>query len=103
MIVVNDASSDDTAAIVSNHKYIKLINHPYNKGYGAALKTGVKAATGDYILTMDGDGQHRIRDISKLIEHINEYDMVVGLSFVNNSKMYVNLLKKRGIVQDVSE
>jgi len=76
--IINDGSTDNTSEIVNRFSQVRLINHPYNKGYGAALKTGIRNATGDYILMMDSDGQHSIEDIPKLLNHIDDYDMVVG-------------------------
>ena len=78
VIVVNDASTDNTAGIVADFSYVKIINQPYNKGYGAALKAGVRHATNDWVLTIDSDGQHRPEDIPGLLEHMEIYDMVVG-------------------------
>jgi len=78
IIIVNDASTDKTASVIEKHKDVVLINHPYNKGYGAALKTGIRQATGSHIITMDADGQHNPADIVRLIEHVDSYDMVVG-------------------------
>ena len=77
IIVVDDGSTDETAAIVKE-KSVKLIQHPYNKGYGAALKTGVKNAKGNVVLFIDADAQQNADDIQKLLEPIEEYDMVVG-------------------------
>lgn len=57
------------------------ISSSYNQGYGAALKEGIRASTTPWIITMDGDGQHRIRDVQRLIEFVKdfpEYDMVIG-------------------------
>lgn len=77
-IVVNDGSTDETAAIAEQYGAI-VITHPYSKGNGAAIKTGAKAATGDIIVFLDGDGQHKPEDIPKLLERLNSgYDMVVG-------------------------
>jgi len=58
ILVVDDGSRDNTAQIVSNLD-VKLIRHPYNKGNGAAIKTGLRAASGDIVLFMDADGQHQ--------------------------------------------
>jgi len=77
IIVVNDGSTDETAAIVKG-KSVKLVQHPYNKGYGAALKTGVKNAKGNIVLFMDADAQQNADDIPRLLEPMKEYDMVVG-------------------------
>ena len=77
-IVVNDGSSDDTENICKQHG-IRVINHPYSKGNGAAIKTGARAASGDIIVFLDGDGQHRPEDIPRLLEELDKgYDMVVG-------------------------
>ena len=78
IIVVNDGSTDQTEEILNNFENTRLINHPYNKGYGASLKTGVKNAQFDWILFYDSDGQHRPEYIKELIHHSNSYDMIVG-------------------------
>ena len=52
--------------------------HPYNIGNGAAVKSGLRCANGDWIVMMDGDGQHKPEDIAGLLEYKNTYDMVVG-------------------------
>ncbi len=78
IIVVNDGSTDNTGKILENIEGIKVISHPYNKGYGASLKTGVKNTQSDWILFYDGDGQHQPKHIEKLLENRNGYDMVVG-------------------------
>lgn len=78
IIVVNDGSVDETATLCAN-RWVKLINHPYPKGNGAAIKTGVRAAKGDVLILMDADGQHLAEDIPTLLEKFSEgYDMVVG-------------------------
>jgi len=78
VIIINDGSQDDTEVIIKNEPKVNLINHPYNKGYGAALKSGIRKASGKYILMMDSDGQHRIEDIPKLIAEKDTYQMIVG-------------------------
>lgn len=78
VIVVNDSSTDQTEQICQTLG-VKLINHPYSKGNGAAIKTGARTATGDIIVFMDGDGQHHSSDIALLLNKIESgYDMVVG-------------------------
>src|SRR5690606_6253160 len=69
VIVVGDGSTDRTAAIAAEAG-VRVVRHPNNRGYGASLKTGIRAATGDYILTMDADGQHRTEDVVTLCEAI---------------------------------
>jgi len=78
IIVINDGSTDRTGAILKETDDIKVIDHPYNKGYGASIKTGVSASQFDWILTFDSDGQHYKEDIEKLLEAKNGFDMVVG-------------------------
>lgn len=78
VIVVNDGSTDDTAA-VAEAAGARVVHHPYSKGNGAAIKTGVRAAGGDVIVFMDADGQHDPADIPRLLEQIAQgHDMVVG-------------------------
>tara|TARA_R110001592_G_scaffold363371_1_gene685638 strand:- start:254658 stop:255530 length:873 start_codon:yes stop_codon:yes gene_type:complete len=78
VIVVNDGSSDSTAQVAEEHG-VRVISHPYSKGNGAAIKTGARAARGDYIVFMDGDGQHNPADIEHLLQRVEEgYDLVVG-------------------------
>jgi len=78
IIVVNDGSIDKTKEIISKIEGIKIINHPYNKGYGASIKSGAAASEMDWILAFDSDGQHRVEDIKRLIDAGQNYDMVVG-------------------------
>jgi glycosyltransferase involved in cell wall biosynthesis len=77
VIVVDDGSSDGTRKEAVKSGF-KVITHPYNKGYGAALKTGTRAAGGEFVVFIDGDGQHNPSDIKLLVEKTGEYDMVVG-------------------------
>ncbi|MCZ7539601.1 MAG: glycosyltransferase family 2 protein, partial [Anaerolineae bacterium] len=78
IIVVDDGSTDDTAAIVRAHPAARMVAHPYNIGNGAAVKSGIRAASGEIILLMDADGQHPPAEIPSLLQHIDRYDMVVG-------------------------
>jgi glycosyltransferase involved in cell wall biosynthesis len=77
IIVVDDGSTDDTYRIVKSLG-VEVIRRPYNVGYGAALKAGIRAANSDIVITMDSDSQHNAEDIPKLLQYIGEYDMVVG-------------------------
>lgn len=78
IIVVDDGSGDRTVEVVREHPQVRLVQHPYNIGNGAAVKSGIRAATGDIIVLMDGDGQHPPAEIPNLVQHMNRYDMVVG-------------------------
>lgn len=78
IIVVNDGSTDNTRQIC-DEAGVKVVNHPYSRGNGAAIKSGARAATGDVFIFMDADGQHRPEDIQGLLNRYKEgYDMVVG-------------------------
>jgi glycosyltransferase involved in cell wall biosynthesis len=77
IIVVNDGSIDDTAAIAKDAG-AHVHSHPYNIGNGAAIKSGIRIAGGDILVFLDGDKQHNPEDIDKLLRYIPDYDMVVG-------------------------
>ena len=89
VIVVDDGSTDQTAQQLLNLN-ITVVHHPFNKGYGAAIKTGIGIARHDIIVTVDADGQHAIADINRFVREISDCDMVVGrrkgripLKFIN--------------------
>lgn len=77
VLVIDDGSTDDTGqrARVAG---ARVISHPYNKGNGAAVKTGIREASGACILIIDADGQHRPADAARLVDHLGAYDLVVG-------------------------
>ncbi len=77
ILVIDDGSKDDTGD-EAQAAGARVIRHPYNKGNGAAVKTGIRAATGEFILIMDGDGQHQPADAVRLVGRLGEYDLVVG-------------------------
>jgi glycosyltransferase involved in cell wall biosynthesis len=82
IIVVNDGSADRTHDIVAGfrsfHPQLKLVDHPKNKGYGEALRSGFDAATKDWIFLMDSDGQFDITELDNLAEYASANDMVLG-------------------------
>jgi glycosyltransferase involved in cell wall biosynthesis len=77
ILVIDDGSTDATAER-ARAAGARVIRHPYNKGNGAAVKTGIRQATGEYLLIVDGDGQHRAADAERLVARLGEYDLVVG-------------------------
>ena len=77
IIVVDDGSTDDTGAQAAAAG-ATVARHPYNKGNGAAVKTGIRNATGAVVLIADGDGQHQPSDATRLVSHLDRYDLVVG-------------------------
>lgn len=78
IIVVDDGSKDGTANVAGSREGVRVVQHPYNIGNGAAIKSGVRASHGEIVLMMDGDGQHPPAEIPNLLAHIDRYDMVVG-------------------------
>ena len=77
VIVIDDGSTDKTAEVAARHG-AKVLAHPGNKGYGAALKTGIRSASHELILMMDSDGQHDPSLIDALLRDMDRYDMVVA-------------------------
>lgn len=78
IIVIDDGSTDDTRAVCTGHG-VACLSSPYSMGNGAAIKRGARAASGDILVFMDGDGQHDPADIARLLERLGQgYDMVVG-------------------------
>ncbi len=77
IIVVDDGSWDETAATARQAGAI-VVRHPYNKGNGAAVKSGIRRACGEFVLIVDGDGQHRASDAVRLVDRLGEFDLVIG-------------------------
>ena len=77
IVVIDDGSGDRTAEI-ARRLPVTLIEHERNRGYGAALKSGLRAAKHDYILITDADGTYPLEDVPKLAADAPDFDMVVG-------------------------
>ncbi len=77
ILVVDDGSSDKTAELAAAAG-ARVVRHPYNKGNGAAVKTGIRQARGDVVLLMDADGQHAPDEMERVAAGIGTYDMVIG-------------------------
>lgn len=82
IIIVNDGSRDQTGMVAGRlaglSEKVKVIHHPHNRGYGAALKSGIEQAKSDLVFFCDSDGQFALEDLSRLLEWIDRYDMVIG-------------------------
>lgn len=82
IVIVNDGSTDGTAAVLEQlavrESGLRIVHHSRNKGYGAALKTGIRHATSDLIVITDADGTYPNHRIGELVELTREADMVVG-------------------------
>lgn len=77
IIVVDDGSSDDTGRRAADAG-ARVLRHPYNKGNGASVKTGIRNATGEFVLILDADGQHRPADATRLVARLETHELVVG-------------------------
>jgi len=77
VIVVDDGSRDETT-VRAREAGAAVVRHPYNKGNGAAVKSGIRRATGEYILIIDADGQHPPEDALRIVGALGDYDLVIG-------------------------
>lgn len=77
VIVINDGSTDETGARAKEAGAL-VYSHPYNIGNGAAIKSGIRIASGQILVFMDGDGQHDPKDIENMLSFFPDYDMAVG-------------------------
>ena len=78
ILVVDDGSTDETATF-AERAGATVVNHPVSLGNGAAIKAGARKASGDILVMMDGDGQHKAEDIPSLLAKLDEgYDMAIG-------------------------
>ena len=92
IIVVDDGSSDATALICDDlkarYREVEVIRHGQNRGYGAALKSGIISAKYDLIFFSDSDGQFNLRDLEQLIRWSNDYDIVAGYRAKRHDPVY---------------
>lgn len=77
VLVVDDGSGDRSAELASAAG-AEIVRHPYNKGNGAAVKTGLRSARTEWIVLLDADGQHPPEEAARLIDKLGEYDLVIG-------------------------
>lgn len=80
VIVVDDCSSDNSIEVIKRYSSVKTIRHDKNYGYGAAIKTGIKAAQGNLVAFMDMDATYHVPDVFNFAEEIlkRPVDMIVG-------------------------
>jgi glycosyltransferase involved in cell wall biosynthesis len=92
IIVVDDGSSDGTPAVADQlaaaHPSVRIVHHPRNRGYGAALSSGFAASTGELIMFMDADRQFDIADISRLMPFVDTHDIVAGFRMERNDDLH---------------
>ena len=100
ILLVDDGSTDNSLENVKciSNRHIRVVKHKSNRGYGAAIITGIKSATGDIIVTLDSDGQHYPEEIPKLIHPImnNQADMVIGSRYLGQCNYKVPLHTRVG-------
>lgn len=94
VIVVDDGSDDDTAKVAAEAGAM-VVRHPESLGNGAAIKSGARAATGEIIAFMDGDGQHTASELAPLLKRLDEgYEMAIGArdtgSHANVGRLFAN-------------
>jgi len=77
VLVIDDGSTDETAA-QARAAGARVIRHPYTKGNGAAAKTGIRNVSAEFVLMLDGDGQHSPADARRLVGRLGEFDLVIG-------------------------
>lgn len=98
IIVIDDGSQDKTGLIVKElakkYKRIRLTRHKHNKGYGAAIKTGLKSCRYNLIAHMDSDGQFSFSEIEKLLAKLDKADLVLGYRKKRTDSFYRRLLQK---------
>jgi glycosyltransferase involved in cell wall biosynthesis len=92
ILIVNDASRDNTAKlaedIAARHPQVRVLHHPQNQGKGAALHTGFKHATGDFVAVQDADLEYDPRDLIRLLAPLREgkADVVLGSRFLSGGE-----------------
>jgi len=82
VVIVNDGSSDHTAEVVNDlsreYPEVRLVQHPVNLGYGAAVWTGITSGQKEFVFFTDADGQFDVEELSRFLPFTGEYDLIVG-------------------------
>lgn len=116
LIIVNDGSRDGTRAFLDAcpaSKSLTVLHHKVNRGYGAAIKTGIRAADSEYVITIDADGQHELQSVLDLYHEMetSDADMVIGtrgkanrtFSFRNLGKAFIRFISRLLIPNRISD
>jgi len=97
VILVDDGSTDGTGKIAAEHG-AKVLTHDQNRGYGASLSTALTKTDADIVVFMDADGQQNPGDITRLLEHTDQHDMVVGARTKDSHVDAYRLFGKRVLI-----
>jgi glycosyltransferase involved in cell wall biosynthesis len=85
VVIVDDGSRDGSAAIIDawclRDERVRMVRHPVNTGYGAALRSGLRHATGELVFFSDADLQFDLDELERLLAHAEECDIVAGYRF----------------------
>jgi glycosyltransferase involved in cell wall biosynthesis len=97
IIVTNDGSSDHTAMVLNElaelYPQLRVIHHPYNRGYGATLRTGFEAAAKEWVFYTDGDAQYNPLELTHLVDGLQEgIDVVNGYKISRNDPVYRKII-----------
>ena len=97
VVVVNDGSSDHTAAVLEElagrYPQVRVIHHPRNRGYGAALRTGFSAAEKEWLFYTDGDAQYNPLELCRLVEGLRDgVDVVNGYKIARQDPLHRRLI-----------
>ena len=98
LVIVDDASTDKSMEMIPELGYIKVVHHTENKGKGAAVRTGIDAATGDIIIIQDADLEYNPEEYEKLIGPIIEGETKVVYGSRFKKKMFPERMRPRGIL-----
>lgn len=96
IIVVDDGSNDGTGEMAASYP-VRVFRHSINKGYGAALKTGIRKSSGEFVIMMDSDGQHDPKYLPEIAALLKDHDMVIGTRTVGSHAVRSRQAGKRVI------